>query len=58
VGAIGFVADTYLSDIPATTAAFRRLLDPARIEEHGHVDLALARPQKLGPSGKPIRILP
>lgn len=39
VGAIGCVADTYLSDIAASTAVLRRLLDPARIKNHGHEDL-------------------
>jgi SpoVK/Ycf46/Vps4 family AAA+-type ATPase len=38
-GAIGFVADTYLSDIAASTAVLRRLLEPARIRDHGHEDL-------------------
>ena len=39
VGAIGFVADTYLSDIAASTAVLRQLLEPARIQDHGHEDL-------------------
>jgi hypothetical protein len=39
VSAIGFVADTYLSDIAASTAVLRRLLEPARIRDYGHEDL-------------------
>ena len=39
IGAICFVADTYASDIFASTAVLRKLLEPNRIQHHGHEDL-------------------
>ncbi len=39
LSAIGFVADTYLSDVPASTTVLRKLLESGRIRDHGHEDL-------------------
>ena len=39
IGAIGFVADTYASDMIASTAVLRKILEPNRILHHGHEDL-------------------
>ena len=39
ISAIGFVADTYLSDVPTSTTVLRKLLEVGRIRDHGHEDL-------------------
>jgi hypothetical protein len=39
ISAISFVADTYVSDLAASTALFQEILEPDRIRDHGHEDL-------------------
>jgi hypothetical protein len=49
--AIGFVADTYASDPPASRRLLQRLLDPVRLRRHAHEDMSwLAR--KVKPIGE------